>query len=124
MITRQRFISVYLILEWARAMEKGQGARVEQLLDPKNGDFLSLASEDSLKKIAKLSKDQIKLVSRLINDCNGIKWEKPTGFCPSKRLEDLAIARFDDGNGENLLKATKFAFLPEIQYLIGLTKSY
>jgi hypothetical protein len=88
--------------------------------------LLTLDKETKIKQFLStvLREDELTLLRKLISDCNGIWWERPIQGCPSQTLISLGLARYDCGRGEKLLKATKFAFLPQIQYLIGLTRSY
>jgi hypothetical protein len=89
-------------------------------------DFLTLEEETKIKGFLStiLREDELTLLRKLMSNCNGIEWERPIQECPSQVLIGLRLARYDCGRGERLLKATKFAFLPQIQYLIGLTRSY
>lgn len=124
MLTRQNLIPLTIIEEWLEHMSPATRASIENLLIDNNGDCLTLDSETKIKGISALDKHAKKLLEKLIQDCNGIRWKEPAPESPSQKLISLALARYDRGKGERLLKATKFAFSPEIQYLIGLTNTY
>jgi len=124
MLTQQRLIGTTLLIEWAGSMSAQYRDRVERLIPAE--DLISLEKETHIKSFLAtlISEDELKLLMTLLNDSNGKRWEPPVDGCPSKILINLGLARYDCGRGERLLKATKFAFLPQIQYLIGLTRSY
>ena len=124
MLTRQKLIGEMLIRQWSDSMCKSYSITIQNILDFCYEGFLSLQVETKIKKIVRLSEDEKKLLIKLLQDRNGIRWPRPTPGCPSKRLEDLALARWNGEKRENLLKASKFSFYPEIQYLVGLTKVF
>lgn len=43
---------------------------------------------------------------------------------PSGDLINWGLVKCDTRRGENQLKTTKFDWLPEVQYLIGIIKTY
>jgi hypothetical protein len=125
MITRQKLIKRGLIQEWASKMCPSLREEILKIIEVRYTDaFLNLHEEMKIKKVLNLNSDEISLLKKLLNDCNGLPWGQPSYGCPSKTLVDLALARFDAGRGESLLKATKYAFDPSIQFLIGMVRYY
>ncbi len=89
-------------------------------------DHISLEEERKIKDTLRryLGQDCVQLLQKLRSDCNGLKWGKPQQGCPSQRLISLGLARYDNGGGESLLKATRLAFQEEVLFLIGITRTY
>jgi len=124
MLTQQKLIGVTTLTEWTQIMSDKYRSRVENLIPSR--EYISIVEETHIKSFFSkiIGKDELKLLRKLMTDCNGIKWETPVDGCPSKNLIDLGLARFDCGKGERLLKATRFAFYHQIQFLIGLVNKY
>lgn len=127
MLTRQKLITLQVVEAWSENMSTKFREKIKSVLQKNQHPILlTLECESEIKRIAEnlISNDAEILLRKLLADSNGIEWEKPDHGCPSMELINLALARYDTGNGERLLKPTRFAFYPEIQYLAGLTTTY
>lgn len=127
MLIKQRLISYAIIQEWVESMKNSKlKTTIQEILLGSENDFLSLNKEAKIKMAIGniISTDERELARRLITSENGLEWDWPTDGCPSKKLILAGLARYDCRHGERLLKATKFLFYPEIQFLIGIASCY
>ncbi len=126
MLVRQRMISKTILLEWIRNMDPKHQQKLENITLSSGAELLTIEEEAKIKAYLGVffGEYEIKLLNKLRADCNGLRGEKPCDGCPSKILISFGLARFDNGRGEKLLKATKFAFYEEVLYLLGVIRRF